>query len=196
MQISLNKQSFTLLIYRELRVIVLVIAIAFFVIYQIRGQITDVNDNIYTANELSTLREFYKDTYENMYKQLGNITDAKRIITSALPPTEDLREFLGVLNTFGAKHSVDIQTNIGETKLDSITYEDIPLRTVGITINLRGSIKNVRDYIADIEKLSYFFTIISIDERSSDATATQRSTTVQGKLWTKPEQMLTRTQTQ
>lgn len=194
MSIPQNKTSYILSTLKELKFTFVVILLTIFSIYQIRLQISKVNENIYNTNKMNSTREFYKNTYESLHEQIPNIIITKNIIAAALPPTEDTRDFIELLNTYGKKHSLDIQTNVGESQLETVTYADIPLRTLPISINASGPIDNIRGFIDDIEHVPYFFSILSLEERGIDVATKQRVVTIQTKLWTKPVQVITRMQ--
>jgi hypothetical protein len=194
MLIPQNKTSYILNTLKELRFTFYIIALTIIAIFQIRIQINKVSENIAGANKINTTISSYRTTYESLHSKVPGIILTRNILASALPPTEDSREFTELLNTFGKKHSLDIQTNVGDSQLETITYSNIPLRTLPITINVIGTLENIRNFIGDIEKVPYFFSIVSIDERGKDTTTQQRTTTIQSKLWTKPDQIITRMQ--
>lgn len=190
----LNKKTFYIRIIREAGITLMLVLLSYFVIAALRDQIMQVNTTIYTTQETRALRDFYETTYTQMHAQMNDITDAKRSISAALPATEDIREFLDMLNTLGTKHAVAIQVGVGSAQPDAIAYESIALRTIVFTIDARGQIQNIRKFVTDIEKLPYFFTIMSIEERSLGTASSERALTIRSKLWTKPEQVLTRMQ--
>lgn len=195
MFIPKTKKSYLVQTLKGLRVTALVIVFTMVAIYQIRVEIASVNKDILNTNKMNSTREFYRDTYELLHRQIPGIINTKNIIAAALLPTEDSSEFLELLKTFGTKHSLVIQTNVGETQLETVSYEDIPLRTLPITISVSGPIDNIRSFIYDIEHVPYFFSIVSIDERGVDIATKKRIATIKAKLWTKPDQVITRMQT-
>lgn len=194
MHIPQNKTSYILQTLKEFRFTFLVIILTTIFISQIRIQINKVNDNIVDIKKTNATYSSYRDIYETLHKKVSDIITTENILSQALPPTEDAREFIELINTYGKKHSLDIQTNVGDSQLETIMYIDIPLRTLPITINAAGTKENIRNFIADIEKVPYFFSIVGIDERGDDIATKQRTTNIQSKLWTKPDQVITRMQ--
>lgn len=183
-------------IVKELGIILAIVILTFFTIKEIRAQIDDINLNIFKTNEITSTRAFYKETYEKYNKDIQDIINANQVILRALPPTEDIREFMGILNTYGAKHSVEINVNAGPAQIDTIAIGDVRLQTIPVSISISGAFQNIRDYIKDIESLPYFFTITNLEEHSIDATSKNRGIVISAKLWTKPEQDLTKMQSQ
>ncbi len=196
MNVPKNKKYIFKGVLKEISIIFVISITAFLFIKEVRAQITEVNDVIYIANETNTLRDFYKETYDKYNKDIQNIADAQKAISTSLPPTEDIREFLGVLNTYATKNNVEVNISVGGAQIDSAKYEDIALRTIPITLSVNGQTQNIRSYVGEIEKLPYFWTIISYDEKALDQVAKQRIAVINTKLWTKPEQLLTRMQSQ
>lgn len=196
MNIPKNKRILLFGILKETAIISFFVLVSYYSVTALREQIDIVNTNIQNNNEIDAVRDSYKETYDKYSKSTEEIINVKKILLSALPPTEDLREFLGILNTIASKNSVTANIGMGDSQIDTIKYEDIPLRTIPLTINIQGQKDNIRSYIADIEKLPYFFTITSLDEKSIDEASKKRVTTMTAKLWTEPAQVLTRTQSQ
>lgn len=194
MHIPQNKISFIMETLKGLRFTFVVIILTVVFIYQIRGEIEKVNKDIITANKANATISSYRNTYETLNKKVPDIISSKNMLSQALPPTEDSREFIELLKTYGKKHNLDIVTNVGDSQLETITYSNIPLRTLPITINAIGNQENIRNFIRDIEKVPYFFSITSVDERGSDIATKQRTISIQSKLWTKPDQVITRMQ--
>lgn len=196
MNIPKNKKLLLIGVLKESIAIFVILIISYLSIGVFRDHINSVNANIKSNAEVDALRNSYKETYDKYSKSLENISNAKKTILQALPPTEDLREFMGILNTIASKNSITANVGIGESQVDVIHFEDIPLRTIPFTISIQGSTDNVRAYISDIEKLPYFFTLQSYDEKAIDETAKKRNVIITAKLWTKPDQLLTKMQSQ
>jgi hypothetical protein len=190
----LDKKTFRFRIIRESIIILVVILSTYVIDQQLRAQITQVNGTIVAENDLYGLHLIHKETYDILNEQLRAIRSIHAQINQALPPTEDIRDFLNILDTYAKKHGVITSINVGTAVVSDIKDGDVALQTIAMSIDINGEVNAVRGYIAELEHLPYFFTITNIDEKRDLAQAAFRHTVIAGTLWTKPQQALTQRQ--
>lgn len=190
----LDKKTFRFRIARESMLIFVVILSTYFLSMQLRAHIESINQTIIEENNLYSLRDIHKNTFNLLNEHLRAIRELHLQINNALPPTEDISEFLKTLDTYATKHGVLITTSVGSAAVSDLKLGKIALQTITITIGLNGESGAVRSYISEIEHLPYFFALTSIDERRDTAKPTIQHTVLSGTLWTKPEQTLTQRQ--
>ena len=194
MSSPLDKKTFRFRIARESIFIFVAILGTYFLIGQLRAHIEQVNSAIVAENNLYGLRELHRDSYALLDARLTAIRNLEDQINHALPPTEDIRDFLALLETYANKHGVKFSSSVGSVSVSSIKEDTVALQTITIAIDLSGELGAVRGYIADLEHLPYFFTITSINEHQDSTNPSFKHTVISGTLWTKPQQTLTQMQ--
>lgn len=190
----LEKKTFRFRIIRELTIIFVVILGTYFSSMQLRSSIDQINTTIITQNNIYGLRELHKTTFDLLNEHLRSMKALRSQIELALPPTEDISEFLKIIDTYALKHGVSANTAVGSAVVTSIKQDSIALQTITITIDVTGEVTAIRSYIDDIEHLPYFFSINSVDDKRDPQRPAFRRTLLSGTLWTKPEQTLTQRQ--
>jgi Tfp pilus assembly protein PilO len=190
----LDKKTFRFRIIRESLLIFVIILSTYFLGAQLRGRIEQINGTIIAENNLYGLTQFHKETFDLLNEHLRSIRELRDQIIRALPPTEDIREFLKILDTYALKHGVLTSVGVGAATVTNIKVNDVTLQAITINIDLTGELTAVRAYITEIEHLPYFFTITNINEKRDPTKPAFRHTIITGTLWTKPEQTLTQRQ--
>lgn len=192
----LDKKTFRFRIIRESGLIALIILGTFFATAQIKKHIEQVNGAIIAENSLYGMRQFQKDSFDALNEHLRSIQMLRDQITRALPPTEDIREFQKILDTFAQKRGVLATVAVGGVTPSTIKLGNITLQTITISIDITGETNAIRGYISEVEHLPYFFTITNFDEKRDPTKPASRHTILTGTLWTKPEQTLTQREQQ
>ncbi|HXK37680.1 MAG TPA: hypothetical protein VJ579_01275 [Candidatus Paceibacterota bacterium] len=190
----LDKKTFRFRIIRESTLILVIILCTYIVSNQLRDRIGQINGTIISENNLYGLTQFRKETFDILGEHLRSMKELREQITRALPPTEDIREFLKILETYALKHGVAATIGVGAATITNIKTDNISLQAITIHIDVTGELSAVRAYIREIEHLPYFFTITNIDEKRDLNQPAFRHTIIAGTLWTKPEQTLTQRQ--
>lgn len=194
MSALLEKKTFRFRIIRESVIISAVILGTYFLSMQLRTVIGQINATIITQNNIYGLHELHKETFDLLNEHLRSIKSLRTQIDLAYPPTEDISEFLKIIDTYATKHGVVANTVLGSATVSTIKQDDIALQTIAITIDITGEVTAIRSYIDELEHLPYFFGISSIDDKRDPQRPAFRRTMLSGTLWTKPEQTLTQRQ--
>lgn len=190
----LDTKTFRLRILRELAIILAVILSTYIIDIQLRSRIEQIDNTIISQNSIYGLEQYHKETFDLLNQHLRNIHEIRDEINRALPPTEDIREFLKILDTYAQKHGVAMNLSVGTAVVSPIRQDDVSLQTIAIDISVGGEVNAIRAYIGELEHLPYFFTINTIDEKRDPAKPAFRQTVISGTLWTRPEQTLTQRQ--
>lgn len=100
----------------------------------------------------------------------------KEKIDSIFIPLGKELEFITTLEEYASKHKVKQEVSIGKTIDKSGVYTISPLN-----IKLEGNFKNTLDYINDLNKISYYYNILSLTINGTESENIQ--TTLNGEIY-------------
>lgn len=189
--ISFNSHYYQIRIAKELGIIAGIVFVGVVSISILQNRIE--NSVITGANTRSTANKATNELmrFDNLRKELSATNDVYEGSLNALLPTEDIHTLTDAIQGLAGKHGVVVNLSAA-APISGPSNGILKLFSIDTNLQVAGSKSAVRSFIADVEKLPYFCSILRFSENYDELKNTV-NTQLALRLWTKGTQVLTNT---
>lgn len=180
-----------MVLLRSLAAIVATVVVASVLVVALRAEIRKVASATHDRNRLNAVLESRNRVIAGLATDFGRIRDAKPAVAAALPPSSNILEFVGALESMASKDSITQSVHFEGPTVSNLSFGSPPVAidTVGFSLALSGNIFTFIQYLKDIEKLPYAVKIDSISiAGGADGWSNVSNIAMHGTLYTKDDQ--------
>ena len=171
---QLQKQLFSYLLRIAVAVLMGVI-----IIHIASGQITKISTSLAEKKRLSLLLQRKSETTRQLAQDLAVVGDNDKKILAALPPAQNILDFIGVLDNLAAKNSIKQTTKFNTpVPVSPEGGEGISIQKIDYSISLSGNVFTLMSYLKDFENLPYFTKINSFNIQGGSSLGWEGESTI------------------
>lgn len=184
----MNRKKTISIILKHLLRAFIALAISSALIFIISRQISKIGNSLMENKKLSFIFEKRNETIKKLRQDFEMIGGNAQKMQNALPPADNILEFVGALESLSAQNSL-AQSLKFDTPVDFSSVQDgnLKISTVDYNINLNGNIFILLNYLRSFEKLPYF-TGISFFNLSGSNWENNSSISMKARLYVKTPQ--------
>lgn len=177
-----KEKELILIISRNLLKSAITAIIAVFVVLFLSGQISKISESIVKNKRTAFILEKRNETISNLRNDLKLIGDNERKIEDAMPPVDNILDFVAALENLASQNSLQQSLKFGTPsqvvagQISSIDYY--------ITLN-NGNTATLLNYLKRFERLPYVTGISTINLQALTARGWEdnSSVSIQGKIY-------------
>lgn len=153
----LNKKQIILKITKDGVKALVAVGVAAVVVWFFSREISKISNSMAEKTALTSLMESRNDIILKLKNDLEPIGNKKVKIEQALPPADNILEFIGALESLAAKHSLTQNVKFSSpAPLTTAAGEILNFYSIDYNLTLNGNISTLILYLKDFEKLPYF----------------------------------------
>jgi Tfp pilus assembly protein PilO len=143
------------------------------------NQITKISRSILEKKRLATILEQKSETLRQLEQDLAIIGTGDAKIREALPPSNNILDFIAVLEALAVRSSVKQTTRFGTpTPVTPEGSEGMPIAKIDYSISINGNVHTLYSYLKNFENLPYFTRINSFSIQSGSELGWEGESTV------------------
>lgn len=189
--ISFNAHYYQIRIAKELGIIAGVVFVGIISISILQGRIESSVLTGAGARSAANKANNELMRFDNLRKELSATNDVYEGSLNALLPTEDIHTLTDAIQGLAGKHGVAVNLSAAAPTAGP-SNGALKLFSIDTNLQITGSRSAVRSFIADMEKLPYFYSILRFSENYDELKNTV-NTQLAVRLWAKGTQVLTNT---
>lgn len=137
------------------------VSIAVLIVFFLSTHISRIGDALSEKRKLAFLIESRQEVASLLRETFNQIGDSDSKIERALPPADNILEFVGALESLANQYGL-VQTFQFSTPVSMPQNGQRPISSTDYTLQLNGNIFTLLSYLKDFEALPYFSGISSI----------------------------------
>lgn len=176
----------------EVGVTILIAGILFGMPLLLRKDMHDAISELRRKEALLQLHEYYALHAPSLQTSLPKARSLFTEFDKALLPSENIRDFTDIIQSHATRNNVITTLTTSDPLPTKYSWNEGKLMSIRVELEVAGSPHSVQAYLGDIERLPYFFNFETYKESRTIDSSTSTSITVEGMLWTKPTQQITK----
>lgn len=182
----MNRSEIIKAIMIQLVKAIVVSAISITISLLFANEISKIGNLIIEKRKLAMVMEKRSTIISKIRSDLRVVNDNQKIIENALPPKDNILDFVSSLENIANKNSLQYSYKFGTPSAPS-TQGEFNISTIDYSLNINGNIFTLINYLKDFEKLKYFTGINSITLSAPQDTGWDGNSTmtIQAKLYSR-----------
>lgn len=184
----LSKKQIILKIAKDGIKVLIAAGIALAAVWFFSREITRISNSMAEKTALTSLMESRNDIILKLKNDLEPIGNKKVKIEQALPPADNILEFIGALESLAAKHSLTQNIKFSSPiPLAAVAGESLNFYSIDYNLTLNGSVSTLILYLKDFERLPYFSGVNSftLNAQAPNTWSDNSVISIQAKLYVK-----------
>ncbi len=158
----MNKRKVILIILKRFIGAAAAVAASLILIFILSRQIDKIGNSLTEKKNLSFVLERKTEITEKLRRDFNIIGDSGQKIQSALPPDDNILEFVGALESLASQSGLSQSFKFGNPADFPIIKSGLKISVIDYNISLNGNIFSLINYLKSFEKLPYFSGISSV----------------------------------
>lgn len=157
----LNKNKIIYLILKRAAIAFAVTVAAILFISAVGKEIKKISDSMVQKKILSVTLQKRKETIEELRFDLSTVGENYERIRNSFPPSDNILDFVAYLENSAAQKSLTQSFKFGAPAVFNTASQELNLVTIDFTLDLKGPIPFLINYLEDLENGAYFVEILS-----------------------------------